>query len=101
MLSRPAREFFALTDANSRLARGLLLGLTRRLMELTRRLADRSARARGFYQGRVPAAEAEAGGRDARRGNAPKKSSALHARALTATPGRKIRSSLIASASCP
>ena len=45
MLSRPAREFFALTDADSRLARGLLLGLTRRLMELTRRLADRSARA--------------------------------------------------------
>jgi CRP-like cAMP-binding protein len=45
VLSLPARDFFALTDANSRLARGLLLGLTWRLMELTRRLAERSARA--------------------------------------------------------
>jgi len=45
VLSLPAREFFALTEANPRLVRGLLLGLTRRLMELTRRLTDRSARA--------------------------------------------------------
>jgi CRP-like cAMP-binding protein len=45
VLSLPARDFFALTGANPQLVRGLLLGLTRRLMELTRRLADRSARA--------------------------------------------------------
>ena len=45
VLTLPAGEFFGLMEANPRLVRGLLLGLTRRLMELTRRLADRSARA--------------------------------------------------------
>ena len=45
VLSLPASGFFDLMEANPRLVRGLLLGLTRRLMELTRRLADRSARA--------------------------------------------------------
>jgi CRP/FNR family transcriptional regulator len=45
VLTLPAPEFFALTSANPALMRGILAGLTRRLMELTRRLADRSARA--------------------------------------------------------
>jgi CRP-like cAMP-binding protein len=44
-LTLPAEQFFALMAANPRLVRGLLVGLTRRLMELTRRLADRSSRA--------------------------------------------------------
>jgi CRP-like cAMP-binding protein len=45
ILTLPAEQFFALMAANPRLVRGLLVGLTRRLMELTRRLADRSSRA--------------------------------------------------------
>ncbi len=45
VLTLPADRFFALMAANPRLVRALLAGLTRRLMELTRRLADRSSRA--------------------------------------------------------
>ncbi len=45
ILTLPAEQFFSLMAANPRLVRGLLVGLTRRLMELTRRLADRSTRA--------------------------------------------------------
>lgn len=44
LLSVPRREFFALLAGNPVLARGLLLGLTRRMVELTRRLSERSSR---------------------------------------------------------
>src|SRR5262245_7438464 len=44
LISVPRQELFHLISSNAMLARGLLLGLTRRLMELTRKLADRSAR---------------------------------------------------------
>jgi len=44
LLSIPRHEFFALLNANPMLARGLLLGLTRRMIELTRKLAERSSR---------------------------------------------------------
>jgi len=44
LLSVPRQEFFALLAANPILARGLLLGLTRRMIELTRKLAERSSR---------------------------------------------------------
>jgi CRP-like cAMP-binding protein len=44
LLSVPRQEFFALLAANPMLARGLLLGLTRRLVEMTRKLAERSSR---------------------------------------------------------
>ncbi|MEK7282219.1 MAG: Crp/Fnr family transcriptional regulator [Acidobacteriota bacterium] len=44
LLSVPRQEFFALLAGNPALARGLLLGLTRRMVELTRRLSERSSR---------------------------------------------------------
>ncbi|MFQ5876620.1 MAG: Crp/Fnr family transcriptional regulator [Acidobacteriota bacterium] len=44
LLSVPRQEFFALLAVNPMLARGLLLGLTRRMIELTRKLAERSSR---------------------------------------------------------
>ncbi|HXH27883.1 MAG TPA: Crp/Fnr family transcriptional regulator [Candidatus Polarisedimenticolia bacterium] len=44
LLSVPRQELFALLAANPMLARGLLMGLTRRMMELTRKLAERSSR---------------------------------------------------------
>jgi CRP-like cAMP-binding protein len=44
LLSVPRAEFFALLASNPMLARGLLLGLTRRMVELTRRLSERSSR---------------------------------------------------------
>ena len=44
LLSVPRLEFFAVLAANPMLARGLLLGLTRRLVEMTRKLAERSSR---------------------------------------------------------
>jgi len=44
LLSLPRQDFFAVLAANPVLARGLLVGLTRRMIELTRRLAERSAR---------------------------------------------------------
>jgi CRP/FNR family transcriptional regulator len=44
LLSLPRQEFFLLLAANPMLARGLLVGLTRRMMELTRKLAERSSR---------------------------------------------------------
>jgi CRP-like cAMP-binding protein len=44
LLSVPRQEFFALLAANPILARGLLLGLTRRMIEMTRKLAERSSR---------------------------------------------------------
>jgi len=44
LLSVPRREFFALLARNPMLARGLLLGLTRRMVTLTRKLAERSSR---------------------------------------------------------
>jgi len=44
LLSIPRQEFFALLAANPMLARGLLMGLTRRMMELTRKLSERSSR---------------------------------------------------------
>lgn len=44
LLSVPRQDFFALLAANPLLARGLLLGLTRRMIELTRKLAERSSR---------------------------------------------------------
>src|SRR6185436_21064477 len=44
ILSLPRQQFFALLAANPLLARGLLVGLTRRMIELTRRLAERSSR---------------------------------------------------------
>ena len=44
LLSVPRQEFFALLASNPMLARGLLLGLTRRMVELTRKLSERSSR---------------------------------------------------------
>ncbi len=44
LLSVPRQEFFALLASNPMLARGLLLGLTRRMVEMTRRLSERSSR---------------------------------------------------------
>lgn len=44
LLSVPRREFFALLASNPMLARGLLLGLTRRMIELTRKLTERGSR---------------------------------------------------------
>lgn len=44
LFSLPRQEFFGVLAANPMLARGLLLGLTRRMIELTRRLAERSSR---------------------------------------------------------
>lgn len=44
LLSVPRQEFFALLAANPMLARGLLVGLTRRMIELTRKLAERNSR---------------------------------------------------------
>ena len=44
LLAIPRQEFFALLAANPMLARGLLMGLTRRMMELTRKLSERSSR---------------------------------------------------------
>lgn len=44
LLSLPRQDFFATLASNPLLARGLLQGLTRRMMELTRKLADRSSR---------------------------------------------------------
>jgi CRP-like cAMP-binding protein len=44
LFSLPRQEFFAIIASNPLLARGLLAGLTRRMLELTRRLADRAAR---------------------------------------------------------
>jgi CRP/FNR family transcriptional regulator, nitrogen oxide reductase regulator len=44
LLSIPRQEFFALLASNPMLARGLLLGLTRRMIELTRKLSERSSR---------------------------------------------------------
>lgn len=44
LLSVPRPEFFALLASNPMLARGLLLGLTRRMVELTRKLSERSSR---------------------------------------------------------
>jgi len=44
LISLPRQEFFAVLAANPMLARGLLLGLTRRMIVLTRRLAERSSR---------------------------------------------------------
>ncbi len=44
LLSVPRQEFFALLASNPLLARGLLLGLTRRMVELTRKLSERGSR---------------------------------------------------------
>ena len=44
LFSLPRQEFFAILAANPLLARGLLVGLTRRMIELTRRLSERSSR---------------------------------------------------------
>ena len=44
LLSLPRQEFFATLAVNPMLARGLLMGLTRRMIELTRKLAERSSR---------------------------------------------------------
>lgn len=44
LISVPRQEFFVLLASNPSLARGLLLGLTRRLMEMTRKLAERASR---------------------------------------------------------
>jgi CRP/FNR family transcriptional regulator len=44
LLSIPRQEFFAVLASNPMLARGLLMGLTRRMIELTRKLAERSSR---------------------------------------------------------
>jgi CRP-like cAMP-binding protein len=44
LLSVPRREFFSLLATNPEFARGLLLGLTRRMVEMTRKLAERSSR---------------------------------------------------------
>jgi len=44
LLSVPRQELFALLAANPMLARGLLLGLTRRMIMMTRKLAERSSR---------------------------------------------------------
>ena len=44
ILSVPRQDFFALLASNPLLARGLLLGLTRRMVELTRKLSERGSR---------------------------------------------------------
>ena len=44
LLSLPRQEFFATLASNPLLARGLLQGLTRRMIELTRKLSERSSR---------------------------------------------------------
>jgi CRP-like cAMP-binding protein len=44
LLSLPRQELFATLASNPMLARGLLQGLTRRMIELTRKLAERSSR---------------------------------------------------------
>jgi CRP-like cAMP-binding protein len=44
LFSIPRQEFFATLADNPMLARGLLMGLTRRMLELTRKLAERSSR---------------------------------------------------------
>ncbi len=44
LLSVPREEFFDLITTNPMLARGLLLGLTRRLMDMSRRLAEGTSR---------------------------------------------------------
>jgi CRP/FNR family transcriptional regulator len=44
IISVPRQELFALLASNPALARGLMLGLTRRLMEMTRKLAERTSR---------------------------------------------------------
>lgn len=44
LFSLPRQEFFAVLAVNPLLARGLLVGLTRRMIELTRRLSERSSR---------------------------------------------------------
>lgn len=44
LLSIPRQEFFSVLASNPMLARGLLLGLTRRMIDLTRKLAERSSR---------------------------------------------------------
>jgi CRP/FNR family transcriptional regulator len=44
LLSIPRQEFFAVLASNPMLARGLLMGLTRRMIELTRKLAERGSR---------------------------------------------------------
>ena len=44
LLSLPRQEFFATLASNPALARGLLQGLTRRMIELTRKLSERSSR---------------------------------------------------------
>jgi CRP/FNR family cyclic AMP-dependent transcriptional regulator len=44
LLSVPRQEFFTLLASNPMLARGLLLGLTRRMVELTRKLSERGSR---------------------------------------------------------
>jgi CRP/FNR family cyclic AMP-dependent transcriptional regulator len=44
LLSVRRQEFFNVIEANPSLARGLLLGLTRRLMEMTRQISIRSTR---------------------------------------------------------
>jgi CRP-like cAMP-binding protein len=63
MLSLPRQEFFAILAANPVLARGMLLGLTRRMVELTRRLAERSARVE-YRVARIFLALADRVGRD-------------------------------------
>jgi len=44
LLSAPRDELFALMAVNPALVRGLLLGLTSRLMEMTRKMAERGSR---------------------------------------------------------
>jgi len=44
LLSVPRQDLFAMLSQNPMLVRGLLLGLTRRMIELTRKLAERSSR---------------------------------------------------------
>src|SRR5262249_3219873 len=44
IVSVPRNELFALMAANPSIARGLLFGLTRRLMELTRKITERGSR---------------------------------------------------------
>lgn len=44
LISLPRQELFSLLASNPILARALLLGLTRRMMDLTRKLAERSSR---------------------------------------------------------
>ncbi|HYV85799.1 MAG TPA: Crp/Fnr family transcriptional regulator [Patescibacteria group bacterium] len=45
LVSVPRGELFMLLAANPLLSRGLLLGLTRRMLDLTRKLSERSSRA--------------------------------------------------------